>query len=97
LAAVKAYIEVADHPDKYGSYKRTDEVLFYLAYLLQQVKKEDASRKYFKRLIKDYPKSKFVPWAFLAFGEYYFDNKDLESALKFYDKVLQFTESSILR
>src|SRR4051794_21956593 len=38
LASVKAYLEVADHPEKYGSYKRTDEVLFYLAYLLQQVK-----------------------------------------------------------
>ena len=50
-----------------------DEVLFYLAYLLTQVKKEDAARKYFKRLIKDYPKSKFIPYAFLSFGEYYFD------------------------
>ena len=73
LASVKAYLEVADHPDKYGSYKRMDEVLFYLAYLLTQVKKEDAARKYFKRLIKDYPKSKFIPYAFLAFGEYFFD------------------------
>ena len=27
--------QVADHPDKYGSYKRMDEVLFYLAYLLR--------------------------------------------------------------
>src|SRR5262249_5599688 len=73
LAAVKAYLVVADNPAKYGSYKRTDEVLFYLAYLLTQVKKEDAARKYFKRLIKDFPKSKFVPDAFLSFGEYYFD------------------------
>ncbi|HEX4461074.1 MAG TPA: tetratricopeptide repeat protein, partial [Polyangia bacterium] len=95
LASVKAYLEVADHPDKYGSYKRTDEVLFYLAYLLQQVKKDDAARKYFKRLVKDYPKSKYVPYAFFAFGQYYFDNKDLEAALKFYDKVLQYPDSTI--
>jgi tetratricopeptide (TPR) repeat protein len=95
LASAKAYLEVADHPDKYGSYKRMDEVLFYLAYMLNQVKKEDAARKYFKRLIKDYPKSKFIPYAFLAFGDYFFDQKQLEDALKFYDKVMQFPESPI--
>ena len=97
LASAKAYLEVADHPDKYGSYKRMDEVLFYLAYMLNQVKKEDAARKYFKRLIKDYPKSKFIPYAFLAFGDYFFDQKQLEDSLKFYDKVMQFPESPIYR
>ncbi len=45
LGAVKRYLEVADHPDKYASYKKMDEVLFYLAYLLTQVKKEEAARK----------------------------------------------------
>ena len=63
--------------------------------MLNQVKKEDAARKYFKRLIKDYPKSKFIPYAFLAFGDYFFDQKQLEDALKFYDKVMQFPESPI--
>jgi tetratricopeptide (TPR) repeat protein len=95
LASAKEYLEVADHPDKYGSYKRMDEVLFYLAYMLNQVKKEEAARKYFKRLIKDYPKSRFIPYAFLAFGDYFFDNKQLEDALKFYDKVMQFPDSPI--
>lgn len=95
LASAKEYLEVADHPDKYGSYKRMDEVLFYLAYMLNQVKKEDAARKYFKRLIKDYPKSKFIPYAFLAFGDYFFEQKQLEDSLKFYDKVMQFPESPI--
>ena len=61
LASAKEYLEVADHPDKYGSYKRMDEVLFYLAYMLNQVKKEDAARKYFKRLIKDYPEVEVHP------------------------------------
>jgi tetratricopeptide (TPR) repeat protein len=95
LAAVKQYLEVADHPEKFSAYKKMDQVLFYLAYLLTQVKKEEAARKYFKRLIKDYPKSKFIADAFLSFGEYYFDQKDLENALKFYDKVLQFPESRV--
>ena len=95
LAAVKEYLEVADHPDNYGSYKRMDEVLFYLAYLLTQVKKEEAARKYFKRLIKDYPKSRFIPTPSSSFGEYFFEQKQLEDALKFYDKVLQYPESRV--
>ena len=94
LGAVKKYLEVADGP-KYGQYKRMDEVLFYLAYLLTEVKKEDAARKYFKRLIKDFPKSKFIPDALFAFGEYFFEQKQLEDALTFYDKVLQFPESRV--
>ncbi len=95
LGAVKQYIAVADHPEKYASYKKMDEVLFYLAYLLTQVKKEEAARTYFKRLIKDYPQSKFLPDAFLSFAEYYFENKDLEAALKFYEKVMQYPDSRV--
>ena len=94
LGAVKKYLEVADG-EKYQSYKRMDEVLFYLAYLLTEVKKEDAARKYFKRLIKDFPKSKFIPDALFAFGEYFFEQKQLEEALTFYDKVLQFPDSRV--
>ena len=94
LEAVKKYIEVANGP-KYQSYSKMDQVLFYLAYLLTQVKKEDQARVFFKRLIKDYPQSPFLPHAYLSFGEYFFENKDLENALKFYEKVLQYTGSPV--
>ena len=94
LEAVKKYLEVANGP-KYQSYSKMDQVLFYLAYLLTQVKKEDQARVYFKRLIKDYPQSPFLPHAYLSFGEFFFENKDLENALKFYEKVLQYTGSPV--
>ncbi|MFO0574583.1 MAG: tetratricopeptide repeat protein [Polyangia bacterium] len=94
LEAVKKYIEVANGP-KYQSYQRMDQVLFYLAYLLTQVKKEDQARVFFKRLIKDYPQSPYLPHAYLSFGEYFFENKDLENALKFYEKVLQYNDSPV--
>jgi len=68
LEAVKAYIGAT----KFPKYERMDEVLFRLAYLLTSVKKEDQARVYFHRLIKDYPNSKYVPDAYLSFGEYYF-------------------------
>jgi tetratricopeptide (TPR) repeat protein len=95
LEAVKKYIEVADHRDRYGSYKKMDEVLFYLAYLLTQVKKEEGARKYFKILIKDYPNSKFIADAWLSFGEFYFEQKDMEKALQFYEKVMQYPQSRV--
>src|SRR5678816_3300506 len=65
------------------------------AYLLTQQKREDLARPLFKRLIKDFPKSQYIPYAFLSFGEYYFEQKQLEDALKFYDKVLQFPDSPV--
>jgi tetratricopeptide (TPR) repeat protein len=95
LLAVTEYLEVADHPERWHDYQRMDEVLFDLAYLLNQVKKEEAARGYFKRLIKDHPTSRFIPDALLAFGDHYFDQAGMENALVFYDKVLAYPASKL--
>ncbi len=91
LEAVKAYIAAT----KFRKYERMDEVLFQLAYLLTSVKKEDQAREFFLRLIKDYPNSKYIPDAYLSFAEFYFDKGEMDSALKFYEKVEQFPKSSV--
>jgi tetratricopeptide (TPR) repeat protein len=91
LEAVKAYVAAS----KYPKYNRMDEVLFRLAYLLQMIKKEDQAREFFHRLIKDYPQSKYVPNAYLSFAEFYFQKGEMENAGKFYEKVTQFTHSSV--
>ncbi|MSP59380.1 MAG: tetratricopeptide repeat protein [Myxococcales bacterium] len=93
-AAVKEYLLVTNNA-KFNGYKRMDQVLFYLAFFLTQQKREDLARPFFKRLIKDYPNSQFIADAYLSFGEYYFEQKDIENALKFYDKVLQFPQSRV--
>ncbi len=69
---------VRDHPD----FKRMDEVLFSLAFALQEVDQFDKARSVYRRLIKDYPKSRFVPNAYLSFAEYYFNTSDMEAAGK---------------
>lgn len=94
LAAVQKYLAVANGP-KFQTYKKMDQVLFYLAYLLTQVKKEEQARTFFKRLIKDYPNSPYLPHAYLSFGEFFFENKELENALKFYDRVLAYPDSPV--
>ncbi|MGH9362511.1 MAG: tetratricopeptide repeat protein, partial [Thermoanaerobaculia bacterium] len=94
--AVKTYLLVAqsDNP-VFRKYDRMDHVLFYLAFLLTQAKKQEQARVFFLRLIKDYPTSKFIPDAYLAFAEYYFYEGDMEAALKFYEKVTQYPESKV--
>jgi TolA-binding protein len=91
LEAVKAYIAATRYP----KYDRMDEVLFRLAALLTGAKKDDQARTYFHRLIKDYPTSRYIPDAYLAFAEHAFDGGEMEAALKFYEKVEQFPKSSV--
>ena len=92
LEAVKAYIAATRYP----KYERMDEVLFRLAALLTSVKKDDQAREFFHRLIKDYPTSKYIPDAYLAFAEHAFETGEMEAALKFYEKVEQFPKSKRL-
>lgn len=94
LSAVKVYKQIADEP-RYRNYPRMDEALFYYAYTLQNAKYEKEARQVFHKLIKDYPNSKYIPDAYLAFADYYFAQNSLANAEQFYDKVLQFPESRV--
>jgi TolA-binding protein len=91
LEAVKAYIAATRYP----KYERMDEALFRLAALLTSVKKDDQARAYFHRLITDYPTSRYIPDAYLAFAEHAFDSGEMEAALKLYEKVEQFPKSTV--
>ncbi len=74
----------------YPNYPRMDEVLFSLAFGLEETEDYDQARAVYHRLIKDYPKSRFIPHAYLSFAEYYFNVADLDSAAKFYNQVLRY-------
>ncbi|HET9156666.1 MAG TPA: hypothetical protein VFN91_08375, partial [Myxococcaceae bacterium] len=69
--AVNQYTQIVQ---KYRDYPRTDEVLFFLAHNLMDLNEEKKALIAYGKLVKDYPKSRFVPDAYLAFGEYYFNN-----------------------
>jgi len=51
----------------------TDEVLYYLAYEYEQANQLDQARKVYFELIQNWPQSKFIPNAYLAFGELFFN------------------------
>ncbi len=85
--AIRQYARlVQQHPN----YASMDQVLFYLAFALEELQQFDRAREVYYRLIKAYPTSRFIPNALLSFAEYYFAGGDMNSARQFYDRVLSF-------
>jgi tetratricopeptide (TPR) repeat protein len=92
LNSIKYYKTIiADYPD----YSTLDEVLYYLAYEYEQAQNLDEARKVYFQLINDRPQSKYIPNAYLAFGELFFteaqgDPSKYELARQSYAKVLEY-------
>jgi len=85
--AIRTYATlVQDHPN----FRRMDEVLFSLAFGLEELRQHDRARQVYHRLIKGFPQSRFVPHAYLSFAEFYFNEGDMRAATQFYAKVLEF-------
>jgi len=59
----RQYVLVSKHPE----FDRMDDVLCQIAQLLEHIGKPDQAREFFHRLIKNYPKSKYVPDSYLVF------------------------------
>jgi TolA-binding protein len=95
LTALKQYLAVLDHADRGGGYARTDEALFRVSTMLTEAHKEDVARTYFRRLITDFPRSRFIPDAYLSFGDYFFEQRELANALKLYAKVLETPDARV--
>lgn len=90
--SVEIYVDIIRN---YPNFKDLDQVYYYLGANLMEVGKRDEALDIFRRLIADYPKSKFVPNVLLAFGDYYFDKDDMQSALKAYKRVRKYPKSSV--
>jgi TolA-binding protein len=97
--AVAQYKEIVQ---RFPKYPRTDEVLFFLGEnLWKQGKRKEALAAY-KLLVTRHERSRYVPDAWMAFGEHYFDsaekgnrNESLGNALKAYQRAASFTESTV--
>jgi TolA-binding protein len=82
--AVNAWTEIVQqHP----AYERTDEVLYALGKMLIDLDDGRRALLALKRLIDRYPKSRFVPNARLAFGDWYFEHHQLDQAIDAYRRV----------
>ena len=95
--AVEQYLKVIR---EYPKYARTDEVLYFLATNLLDLGDERRGIAAFKRLIDQYTTSKYLADAYLALGEYYFNNsrgnrEDLNIALTNYKNAAKYPENQI--
>ena len=61
-------------------YERRDEVLFSLAYDLEDVGRDDEAVAQYRTLLRDFPSSKYAPDAWLELGNHAFDKGNLATA-----------------
>ncbi|MGO9765026.1 MAG: tetratricopeptide repeat protein [Myxococcaceae bacterium] len=95
--AIDTYTEIVQ---RYKDFERTDEVLYFLGYNLMEMGEERKALVAYNRLVEKYPKSKYLPDAYLAFGEYYFNNSRakrdfLTKALDNYKKAASYVDSNV--
>lgn len=85
---------------RYKDYERMDEVLYFLGHNLMDNGEDRKALVVYERLITKYPKSKYIPDAYLAFGEYFFNtskgnHKLLNKALEAYKRAAAHPENQV--
>lgn len=93
LKAVKTYKGLTEN-DAFRNYPKMDMALFYYGYTLQGGKYMKEARNVYDKLLKNYPNSKYVPEAHLAFADYFFEAGELANAEARYKMVLKFPKST---
>ncbi len=79
----------------YQNFPRLDEVLFRMAVTLEELEERKEGLQTYTKLVKQYQTSPYVPDAYNAIGEYYFDNNNAYKALQAYKKASAFKDSAI--
>ncbi|MBL8922540.1 MAG: tetratricopeptide repeat protein [Myxococcaceae bacterium] len=98
--AVERYYQIVQ---EYKDYARTDEVLYFLGLNLMDSSDEKNQKKAlasYKRLIEKYQKSKYLPDAYLAVGEWHFNGSkgkrdQLEKALDNYKNASKYPDNQV--
>ena len=93
IKAVKTYKALSDN-EAFRNYPKMDMALFYYGFTLQSGKYMKEARSVYDKLLKNYPSSKYVPEAHLAFADYFFEIGQLDDANDRYRMVLKFPKSS---
>lgn len=87
--AIKAFNDVTN----LKTFAHADEALFRYATFLMSAKRLAEARKVFYQIIKERPLSAYVPEAYLAFGELFFDEGKVDLALQAYQQVEKYPKS----
>ena len=92
IKAVK-YWKLLVENERFRNYPKIDMALFEYGYTLQGGKYLKEARAVYDQLLKNYPQSRYVPEAHLAFAEYYVESGQLDDAQARYQVVLKFPKS----
>jgi tetratricopeptide (TPR) repeat protein len=76
----------------YPRYAKADQATYFLGTTHLERQERERGLAAFKKLVKLYPSSSWVPDAYILIGEYYFDNNDAFPALRAYLKASAYTE-----
>ena len=76
----------------YPRYARADEVTWWLGHNLAAIGRADEGVTQHKNLVKLYPESAYVPDAYVAIGEFYFDSDNVYGALRAYLKATSYRD-----
>lgn len=79
----------------FPTYEKLDHVLFFLGFNYKEKGDRESAQKIFTMLIKKYPSSQYIPDTLLAFGEFFFEIDEIESALRFYEKASKYKDSKV--
>lgn len=79
----------------YPRYARADEATYYLGSALQDTGFPEDAVEQFTNLVKLYPDSVWVPDAYVAIGEYWFEHDQAYKALLAYKKATAYPESDM--
>lgn len=78
----------------YPRYARADQATFFLGSAYKDLGQEEQAADAFKKLVKLYPDSQYLPDSYVMIGEYYFETKgEPFPALKAYLKAASYTDS----
>jgi len=99
--AIQTFVDIRNNFPDYPQY---DEILYSIGYGIDQMANEERSkakkakyreraREFYQELIKGFPRSRYIPHAWMSFAEYYFNEaKDVAKALRSYRKVVEWGE-----
>lgn len=90
----KALAEYRKLVRKFRKEKRADKAIYALATTLARIG-DDSCVLYFNQLFKDHKKSKLIPDAYLALGEFHFDRNEIKQAVAAYKKVSKYKKSKV--
>lgn len=79
--------------DGFPEYEDRDKVHFFMAHEHRELNQLEEMVQHYRVIIKKYPKSHYVPEAYLLLGDHFIQRQDLDTAKKHYIAVLDHPES----